>query len=337
MGYGPDGGPSTPPVYTPDPSTQKPVQDFENAQGKVHANLSDINNYALYMSTTRLSLTTASATAVGQVTTGMIESVKPAAQAGTTYEIATMANKVSQHASDFKNFFADLANGIYNIGNAAQVISDAYGGTDGLNAAKIDGVDFAFADGTGTRPPGLSKDIGQTVSAYNDQQAQKNGSDAMALQADPDHPDVGAVSQTGNPYVSTYTYADGSMITVESVGGGTVTTFYGPPKTAGGVGAVLGSQDSQTTYGTGNSTSQTVTQRGADGKQIQQTTTATNDKGTDITISTGDDDKNPVHQHIDPNQSTTDQQNDPLKNDPLHKTQQELNSPGSGDYGQVPG
>lgn len=322
----------------PDPSTQKPVTDFEHNQANVvHANLSDINNYALYLSATRTNVTLAGATSVGQVTTGLIQSVKPGAS-GITYELATMSNAMSQHASDFKNFFADLSNGIYNIANAAQVISDSYGGTDGLNSANIDGVDFAFADPTGKRPAGLSKDLGQTVSAYNEQQAQKNGTDAMSLQVDPDHPDVGAVSSTGNPYIQTFTYADGSVITVESVGGGTVTTFYGPSTSAGAYGPVLGTQKSNTTYGSGNATSRTVTDLGPDGTQTQSTTTSTNaDGSTDITVSTGPDGKNTTTQHIDPSQSTSDQQNDPMKNDPLAKTQQELKSPGTGEYGQIPG
>lgn len=326
---------------------KSPDQRFQEAQDgykPVGANLNDLTGYGQYMCSTSMNFNTNANFAVAAVRSGPMKAFH-GGQTGTVPEIVDLANMMQSNVAAFTGFLGDLTHGLTYIGNAAQVISDTYGGTDGASKANLESVSFAFGDPGSHRPNGLPKNIGQLQSEYDYEQQQKAGTDAEAAQADPSNYGDGAVDVqsvdyggTGSSYV-TYTYADGSQVTVTMINGTTTTTIYGVPSGNATQGKVLSSTEETYAYNsTTGATSDKVVEKNADGSVSSTTTTATDAKGnTDVSIEVpGDKSTNQpattVTQHI----SSGDTPPTDTDKTPLQKEESQNGGMGHGDYGFIP-
>lgn len=321
-----------------DKTPDQRFQETQDGYKPVHANLDDLNGYGQYMCSTATNLSVNANFAISAVKSGPIKAFK-GGQTGTVPEIVDLANKIQSNAIAFTGFFGELTQGLTNIGNAAQVISDTYGGTDGASKADLEAVSFAFADPGAHRPAGLSKDIGELQSQYQYEQQQKAGTDAEALQADPSNYGATAVNVTGNPYATTYTYADGSMIIVSDYGGSVVTTVYGVPKGNALQGKVLSTTtETYTTQANGTTVDTEAVDQDGDGKTDSTTTTTTaTDGSTDVKIVIPSDKKGEapttIDQQISGKDDTPTTTNDKT---PLQKEESQNGGMGHGDYGFIP-
>lgn len=266
-------------------------QVYSDAQSKVHVKTDNLHGYGMWLEQTQFTILAAASPTLGQIGAEAVRAVQGSTE-GTIYEIANMANQCSLNASQFRQFVTDLQTGCSNIANAAQVIADAYSGTDLNSAATLDAVDFAFGDAGAPRPSGLpSRVSGKT---QLDTEVQTGGQQPLATSADPNDPGATAVSHSENREgYTTYTYADGSSIVVAP--NGDVSTYGAPDKN--GMLPTINSTTTWTTTNNGYTTTtstQTTQATDADGKTkevTQETTETTDPDGT-------------VHITIDPDTST---------------------------------
>jgi hypothetical protein len=263
----------------------------------VKVNVTDLANYAFYLLNRAMEVQTYGSKATAQLLQTSGKAFQGSGTDGAVPEAVDLYNLMLQHQDSFQRFFGDLAKGMVNISNAAQVISDSYGGTDAESA-----VGFAFADPGAVRPRGLPSSIGQTESDYLAQQQAAAGAAALALATDPDDPGAGAVSTSWSAdHTSvTYTYADGSTLT-QTFGGA-----YGRQHddvTTGtvvkdGKGNVVGAQDEHSTWSSGEGSTTVTTKKDPKTGAVTETTTVTThaNGSEDITIEVPGQD--PVRQHV---------------------------------------
>jgi uncharacterized protein YukE len=90
-------------------------------------------------------------------------------------EATFVRSQMVANASEFTAYLAVLGQTLMNIGSAAQTVADIYSSTDGVSAASLNDVLFAFGDPKATRPDGLPKGIGQTYDQAVAEAAAKTG------------------------------------------------------------------------------------------------------------------------------------------------------------------
>jgi hypothetical protein len=77
-------------------------------------------------------------------------------------EAEFVRSQMMANASELTSYLAVLGLSLMNIGNAAQTVADIYHSADGMSAASMNDVLFAFGVSGADRPDGLPKKIGQT-------------------------------------------------------------------------------------------------------------------------------------------------------------------------------
>ncbi|GAA1626799.1 hypothetical protein [Actinoplanes couchii] len=70
------------------------------------------------------------------------------------------------NAGEFTVYLQKLAESVGNIGNAARVVANSYGHTDGVSAASLNDVLFAYGDKNVARPAGLPDNVGATFQDF---------------------------------------------------------------------------------------------------------------------------------------------------------------------------
>jgi len=207
-------------------------------------------------------------------------------------EAEFVKSQMLANASEFSSYVRVLGQTLMNIGSAAQTVADIYNSADGLSAASLNDVLFAFGDPDATRPKGLPKQIGQTYDQAVAEAAAKNGTpaDSPLWQT----PTERTISQYQKEAVSIGPNGERRVVTTTTPpGGGTIvsTVVYGAD------GKVLSSSSTRTYYSydygsrtgtqtvesysgdklTGTSVTRTTTD--AHGNLTNQTTTSTDGKG----------------------------------------------------------
>lgn len=255
----------------------------------VDVDLSGLQEYAKQMANAREDLMTR------QSHLSHLSSMPMEAWTGQTLgEAAFTRSQMMANASELSHYVGVLGMSLFNLGCAAQTIADIFNSTDGLSAASLNDVLFAFGDPKAGRPSGLPKNLGQT---YNDAVIAATMSPTLPA----DSPLWSEPERTSsNPYetVMTSTMPDGQRREIVTT---TMPYGYGPTvvttNTYDAKGKLVGSTSTRTSYhydsASGTSTEtvaaytgktlngQTVTATtyGGDGKVDVKTVTNTDGKG----------------------------------------------------------
>jgi hypothetical protein len=190
-------------------------------------------------------------------------------------EGTNVAYLMTQQQMDFQQFLMQVSQGLGTIGGAAAVIAEMYHGSDQVNSASLEDIQFVFADYGAAKPKNFPKGAStQTVQ----QEMAEQGANGHTLPMAAMGSDAGATVAHPANGVTIYFYPDGSSKTVT-----TSTTETG-----------LGTQTVTETRitGTGAAVYQTTTQTVTNNRNTGTTTTATTQSipggGSTTTSVTGD-------------------------------------------------
>lgn len=309
---------------TSNDQSKTPVQQFEGQEGTIHAKTDNIQGYGEWVSQTAMNVFSASSLPVSNIGMDAQRTAGSGLQ-GTIYEISTAINQIAGRASEAKQAFSDLFNGLNCIANASQAIADTFGTTDLNNAVSIGAVGYMFGDPGAARPSQMPSSIKNTTILDQQMAAQNNNQTPMAAGVDPSNPagTPGAVRTESRSGVVTYTYPDGSSVTV-SPDGGTV-SMWGAPDKNGQVQPLGATTTTTSTYvdpKTGQTikrtvTDQTQTTTDSDGKPVTTDTTTTQDQdpegNVDVTIDPHTKGVAPITEHVNsPGSVPTKKSNDPV-------------------------
>jgi len=155
MGHDPDSGDSNP--YAAETKKNTTDATWLADTMPVDVNLDGLREYAKHMSDANKDLGSR------QGHLQHLMSMPQAAWDGATLgEAAYTRSQMMANAGEFTAYLAVLGQTLMNIGSAAQTVADIYNTADGMSAASLNDVLFAFGDSGSTRPDGLPKEIGQT-------------------------------------------------------------------------------------------------------------------------------------------------------------------------------
>jgi hypothetical protein len=302
-----------------------------NNQTQVDVDLDGMAEFARNMKTIKENL---------QAHTGQLQQLHtmPAAgwQAGALPEGRYAQKQMTGNAAELTQYLLYLAQALDNIGMAAQVITDAYAGTDGWSAADLNAVNFAYGDPRARPVSGLppfvtgktywdvyfeglaqQQESGSTAGVHwrnLDQVVNSNGTVTQRAVA----PDgrimetTTVVVPTGSGITITTTKVispDGKVLSQSSqqtysyTEGNTVVTSTTQHDADG---KVTGSSRKTITIGEhGEATGEDLVNFDADGKQTTENRTVTNPDGSQtITAYSGDGDQKKVTQQVQIGQNT---------------------------------
>jgi len=242
-------------------------------------------------------------------------------------EASFVRSQMLANASEFSSYVRVLGQTLMNIGSAAQTVADIYNSADGLSAASLNDVLFAFGDPNASRPKGLPKQIGQTYDQAVAEAAAKNGTPADSpLWSTPTEQAISPYQTAatsfgpngerrvvttstppgGGTYVTTVVYAaDGKVLSSSytrttysydsstRTGTQTVESYSGDKPTGTSV-------TKTTTDASGNLTKQTTTNSDGEGNTTGTRTETVDEKTgeqTEVTTSVNVDDKGKPHEH----------------------------------------
>jgi hypothetical protein len=204
-------------------------------------------------------------------------------------EASFVRSQMLANASEFSSYVRVLGQTLMNIGSAAQTVADIYNSADGLSAASLNDVLFAFGDPNASRPKGLPKQIGQTYDQAVADAAAKSGTPADSpLWQEP-------TERTISPYqkeaVSVGPNGETRVVTTSTPpGSGTIVTTV----VYAADGKVLSSTSSRTSYSydystrTGTQTVQSYSGDKLTGTSVTRTTTDTSGNLTNQTTTNSD-------------------------------------------------
>jgi hypothetical protein len=255
---------------------------------------------------------------------------------------SSMAEVVGNNIKELTAFLGQMTQGVLNVAMAAQTVANTYGDTDATNAARLNGIDFAFGDKSAA-PDTVPPEVLKQLKSWNDVVKENP---ALALNV-PAEGVTGAVTTTdgnvktttmkvdGHDYkivtttvsypgltvITAQTYVDGSLVTTRA-------TNYGPQGTR--------TTESHTTYADGKPTTRVVSDTNATTTFPSSTTTQHNESTTTYTYDekgkqTGTTTSSSTQvgdEHL-PDTS------DPLQNDPAQQKRNEIAPPPKPDPDEV--